>query len=302
MAKVTGPLFSVEGTGKLGEGICFTRSLGGARVILNPTHKDAYSALQSVQRSSFITGKSMWKALSAASKAYYNTLAADLAMTGYNFYLKKVLLGQIGGPGWVYDSWNGQVAYSEDDILAFWWNPEFTAELPNEDASFGRLNANLKRFGSGMRWRNVTIPKGATILTAHVHLRCSLNHAVTGVLARIIGDLEANAAVFSDFTDYRARRGTSCGGANNTKRTVAEVDYTPEDTWVKDVEYTTPDISAVIKEIVDQAGWASGNALALFIDDHDERTLSDGLKKAANSFNGSAEFAPKLHITYKYFA
>ena len=70
MAKVTGPLFSVEAHGAVGEGICFTRSLGGARVILNPTHRDVYSAGQSVQRSSFITGKSMWKALSAVSKAY----------------------------------------------------------------------------------------------------------------------------------------------------------------------------------------------------------------------------------------
>jgi len=223
-------------------------------------------------------------------------------MTGYNFYLKKVLLGQIGGIVWITDSFSRQVAASADDIGVYKGTSAWGIQLTRTGEPMGRNSATLKRWGAGMRWLNVTIPKGATILTAHVHLIAFDTTTLVGINARIVGDLEANAAAFSTLADYQARRGTSCDGADNTKRTVEQVDYAPETNWTQNVEYTTPDITLVIQEIVNQASWVSGNALALFIDDHDDRTLSDNLERDSFSFNGSAAKAPTLHTTYKYIA
>lgn len=300
MAKVTGPAFSVDAHGALGDGICFTRCMKGNRVILLPTHKDANSALQSVQRTSFSTGKSMWKALSAASKAYYNTLAEGLAMTGYNLYIKKVLLGQILGPGWINDSLAGQVGYSVDDVR-IWkktstgvWNLHMTAGI-----SIGWTDDMNEKIGGGVRFRNVGIPAKATILTAHVHLTGS-STATNVAKGRIIGNTDSDPAVFSDIADYQARRGTSCGGADNTRRTVKQVDWTLPFSVEKDVEYESPDIKEVIQELVDGAGYVSGRAMVLFIDDHDSQTEMWHYH-SFYAWDGGAAKAARLHVTYKYW-
>jgi len=301
MAKVTGPLFSVAAKGAIGEGICFTGSMGGARVILNPTHKDAYSALQSVQRSSFITGKSMWKALSVASKAYYNGLAADLKMTGYNFYIKKVLLGEIGAAVWVTDSFASQIYHTWDDAgvgyaTGAWWfdRLEATTEIGKTDAT------HLKR-GEGVRFRNVTIPHGATILTAHMHLTDLGIYNSPNCYARVVGNLEANPAVWSTLVDYQARRGTDADGGDNTKRTILDVPWHLPTSMTPDTEYELPDMTAVMQEIVDQAGFASGNAVAFFVDDHKNESSNDNYH-SFYAYSMSPAKSARLHVTYKYQA
>ena len=300
MAKVTGPAFSVDAHGALGDGICFTRCMKGNRVILLPTHKDANSALQSVQRTSFITGKSMWKALSAASKAYYNTLAEGLAMTGYNLYIKKVLLGQILGPGWINDSFIGQVGYSVDDTRVWLatstgvWTMHMTASI-----SIGWPNDISEKQGCGVRFRDVGIPAKATILTAHVHMTGS-STATNTVKGKIVGNIDSDPAVFSNIADYQARRGTSCGGADNTRRTVKAVNWDLPATINQNVEYETPDIKEVIQELVDGAGYVSGRAMVLFIDDHDSQTEMWHYH-SFYAWDGGAAKAARLHVTYKYW-
>jgi len=299
MAKVTGPIFSVEAHGALGDGICFTRSMGGARVILNPTHKDAYSALQSVQRSSFITGKSLWRALSAASKAYYNGLAEGLSMTGYNFYLKKVLLGQIGGVVWVNDSFSGIVAASADDAAAYWsiGSSAWALSLTSGD-TVGWPGDVSKQWGFGNRVLNVGIPAKATILTAHVHLTPGGDGTAT-VKGKIVGNIDSDPAVFSTIADYKARRGTSCGGADNSRRTVKEVDWDFPASEVLNAEIESPDISEIIQELVDGAGYVAGRAMVLFVDDHDLQTAINN-SYGHFSYNQSTTKCAKLHVTYKY--
>jgi len=56
------------------------------------------------------------------------------------------------------------------------------------------------------------------------------------------------------------------------------------------LDQQTPDISAIIQEIVNLPGWASGNSLAVIISGTGERT--------AESFNGVASAAPKLHVEF----
>jgi hypothetical protein len=53
----------------------------------------------------------------------------------------------------------------------------------------------------------------------------------------------------------------------------------------------TPDLSAVIQELVNRPGWSSGNALAIIITGTGKRT--------AEAFNGDADGAPLLHVRYR---
>ena len=50
------------------------------------------------------------------------------------------------------------------------------------------------------------------------------------------------------------------------------------------------DIASVVQEIVDGAGWSSGNSLAVII-------TGTG-RRAAESYNGNRTGAPLLHVEY----
>ena len=58
--------------------------------------------------------------------------------------------------------------------------------------------------------------------------------------------------------------------------------------------FQSPDLAAVLNEIISQEGWASGNALALAIRD-DKDNPSTGLR-CVESVDGEASAAPRLHI------
>ncbi len=103
----------------------------------------------------------------------------------------------------------------------------------------------------GVRFTNVVVPKGAIITAAVITVKCNL--------------ADANAITFTmegEDTDDAATFTTRANFVGRTKTTAA-VDYVSP-AWVLDTEYTLPDISTIIQEIVQRAGWASGNDIVIF--------------------------------------
>src|SRR5262245_30745951 len=110
----------------------------------------------------------------------------------------------------------------------------------------------------GMRFLNVGIPAGSTITSAWVQFMVDeADDEDTSV--RIYGELTANSKQFSH------------SASNITPRTTpsSSVVWADIPLWttegVSGPDQRTPDISAVIQEIVNQGGWASGNALSVII-------------------------------------
>jgi hypothetical protein len=222
-------------------------------------------------------------------------------MTGYNLYIKRVLLGQLTIPEWHEESIERLISANSDDCEASFtygdmliWDPVW----PRVDA--GWKDATLYRNGSGMRWLNITAPQGATILAAHIHFRCQYVDTIDVCRTQICGDFEDNAANFILASDYMARRGTDVGGADNTKRTVHEVTWDNIPHWGIGDVLESPDLSEIVQEIVDRPGWQSGNALALFWDDHKGRSDNLAFREAVGR-NGSAVWCPILHVTFRWF-
>jgi type IV pilus assembly protein PilY1 len=196
---------------------------------------------------------------------------------------------------------NLQVAASVDDCIYYEnaGTPLFDASNTTQNA--GRFdNTSYRYYGGGVRFQNVTIPKGAVIKTAVLKVTAMNGQSGTVVNTRITGDAEDNAAAWSDITNYKNRRGTLIGGANNNYITSHQVDWNGVPAFVLDTEYTSPDISTVIQEIVNRAGWASGHALALWWDDYDRRsTLAGGdNRRSAYSYDFIPSKSAKLQITY----
>ncbi len=194
---------------------------------------------------------------------------------------------------------NMQVAASLDDTVVYFDGSAWQITNTNTGHWAGYYSSSILKVGAGARFQNVTIPPGATITSAYLTLTSEANESGTTVKIYIIGDLEPDAAAFSTIADYQARRGTSVGGANNNKRTVACVAWDSIGSWTLDSEYNSPDISAVIQEIINQGGWASGNALVLFWDDHDARgTQSSDIRRVAYAYDYSATKCAKLMVTF----
>jgi len=134
----------------------------------------------------------------------------------------------------------------------------------------------------GIRFRSLSIPQGATILNAYVQFQtASINTDVTSLT--IQGQANDNASSFN-----RSKRSIS-----SRVKTVASVGWSPV-AWNMINEagqnQRTPDISAVIQEIVKRPAWLSGNSLVLIITGSGQRT--------AWSYNGLSSGAPVLHVEF----
>lgn len=134
----------------------------------------------------------------------------------------------------------------------------------------------------GVRFGSIAVPRGATIERAYVQFAVDEVDRDSASLT-ISGELSSDAAPFAPLQlDISSRPVTS-----------ASVAWSPPE-WLAvraaGEGQRTPDLSAVVQEIVDQPDWSSGNAMAVIISGSGTRT--------AESADGQPGSGPKLHIEY----
>lgn len=135
----------------------------------------------------------------------------------------------------------------------------------------------------GLRFRNLTLPKGAIITNAY--LQFQTDEVTSGPINLLVqGEASDNAPVFVAAVNNLAPR----------PRTAATVGWAPV-AWSKvgtaGVEQRTPNLASILQEIINRPGWQPGNSLVLLITGTGKRT--------AESYEGKAAAAPLLYIEYK---
>jgi chitodextrinase len=135
----------------------------------------------------------------------------------------------------------------------------------------------------GLRFAGAAIPRGATIVSATVQF--TTDEASSGPIALSIrGEAADDAAPFA----------TTAGDVSGRPATSAATSWSPPD-WTSigsaGAAERTPDLSAVVQEIVDRPGWAPGNALVLVLTGSGTRT--------AESWEGAAAGAPELRVEFR---
>jgi hypothetical protein len=153
-------------------------------------------------------------------------------------------------------------------------------EMPYEDdpSSAGDKQVIGLRFA-------VPIPKGAQITKAYVEFSCDETKNGTNPVNLIIqGQLAANAPAFT----------TASADVTSRTPTKAQVKWAVENWTTTGQKSQTPDIKMIIQEIIDQPGWASGNALVLVFSD-DALNPSRGIR-CADAIEDGATLGPLLHI------
>ena len=95
MAKVKGPLFSIQAYGELAQTLVFQRRRGAATVYGYTEPKVPNTAGQVSQQTSFASAISSWRVLPAASKVWWLEAARGTKHSGYNLYVQNYLLGTL---------------------------------------------------------------------------------------------------------------------------------------------------------------------------------------------------------------
>jgi hypothetical protein len=138
----------------------------------------------------------------------------------------------------------------------------------------------------GLRFNDITIPSSATISNAYIQFTADGNNS--GNITIIIKG--EDVAISSSFSDTN-------NNISNRTTTTSSVVWDNIPSWVDDasgVGQRTPDVSAVISEIMSSNGWQSGNPITFVL----TGTGSESELRKAESFDGSSTLAPKLFIEY----
>jgi len=144
----------------------------------------------------------------------------------------------------------------------------------------------------GVRFTGVDIPKGVTIKKAWVQFAADdvddpYHNAAVSLI--ITGELSPDPVEFS----------SSIGDISSRPTTTASVLWDiPVWGAVRATGPTeqTPSLSRVIQEVIDQDGWAAGNAMVIIFEDNPANP-SEGTREA-EAFDGDASLAALLHIEY----
>ncbi len=144
----------------------------------------------------------------------------------------------------------------------------------------------------GVRFTGVDVPKGVAIKKAWVQFTADDvdNEYHSPPVSLIVeGELNPNPVEFSAATgDISSRPATAASAVWDIPVWGALRAAGPSE--------RTSDISAIIQEIIDQDGWAAGNAMVILLRDNPDNP-SQGTRES-EAFDGDSSMAPLLHIEY----
>ena len=137
---------------------------------------------------------------------------------------------------------------------------------------------------AAVRFSEVNVPRHATVTSAYLEFTAATSSSDTTAL-NISADASGNSAALStaDF-DITSRASTSASVTWDASSTPAMTG------WTAGTSYQTPDLAAVVQQIVNRSDWCGGNAMTL-------KLAGTGHRSAA-SYDAGSGTAPHLVIKY----
>ena len=183
----------------------------------------------------------------------------------------------VGETGCVKATETSQTALSGDDAEQF----GSSVDIIDNDLDIGFDSEQASDQTIGLRFQEIDIPNAATILSAEIAFTSKGTSTGTASFT-IKGVDEDSVTQFSNTADDITDR----------TKTSASVAWAPEDWNTASANFTTDDITSIIQEIVDRAGWVSGNSMGFII----ETTTGTRIAETAD---GDSSKSPQLNIVYQ---
>ncbi|MBN2582334.1 MAG: hypothetical protein JXL80_04645, partial [Planctomycetes bacterium] len=130
-----------------------------------------------------------------------------------------------------------------------------------------------------MRW-SIDIPSGSTIVSAYLKVKSEGG----------AGDANASTVRLQLVDSDSCPSFTT--NPHATSVSTSYVDWSVSGTWTQDTWYTSPDISDLVQEFIDRAGYSTGNYLGL------RGIQQSGSWKRAYQYDNASADAPILEVTY----
>ena len=176
-----------------------------------------------------------------------------------------------------------------DDDDAYWDATPPEANLVQVDSTIliGNMADTDRPVDAFVRFVNVTIPRNAKITSAFLR--------VTGRATG--GDPTVNATISANPADNPSAPATVAAAAaiGNTSATVA---WNAIAATTAGVSFDSPDIKSIIQEIINRAGWESGNALMIMVRDNGSTSGAPEAVRWVNSFQEFNGAMPALVVEY----
>lgn len=159
---------------------------------------------------------------------------------------------------------------------------------PQINSSDLDMGDNTPLLRVAMRFTGLNIPQGATITNAYIQFSGERTLTGPSPTIEIVGEDADNPVTFA--------RATS--NALNRPKTTARITWNSIPSWTldqRDADLQTPDLSTIIQEIVDRAGYTSASAIALFAESLVGVSTDS---RNGKSWDNSPSEAPELFVTY----
>lgn len=182
----------------------------------------------------------------------------------------------------VYDNYDTIIGSGDDDGS---WNSVGTFSTNAQALLIGDPNPSDYDRSVYFRYQNVLITQGSTVHEAHLSPRVWFTNGSSPDPVRIYGIKTANPTVPVNNTDIVTRA-----------RTTAHVDWSPS--FVDGTRINTPDISAIVQELVDDPAYEDGNAMMFTLEDGE---VGAGLSGSISfySYENDALSACEFHVQYE---
>lgn len=158
-------------------------------------------------------------------------------------------------------------------------NPIGFMYLDSSDLELVDDNGDRELQYIGIRFTNLTIPPGAVIQNAYISFRAKASDSATTNLT-FYGQAADNAGAFT----------TTAYDISSRTRTTSSAVWNSVPSWSAGSNYQTPELAALVQEITNRVGWASGNAIVFIVDGSGERT--------AYAWDDTTNPEPGLTVTY----
>lgn len=135
---------------------------------------------------------------------------------------------------------------------------------------------------AGMRFNQISIPKGAQIQNAYIDVY-NLTNTSSSIAIQYYAENRATSSTFSNTNNPSTRPGT-----------VAKATLTTSTNWPSRTWQRLGSLTSSVQEVINRSDWISGNSMSIIIRGNTSSTSS----RSASSYNGSTTNAPKLTIQY----
>jgi type IV pilus assembly protein PilY1 len=137
---------------------------------------------------------------------------------------------------------------------------------------------------TAIRFRDLNLPQGATILNAYLEFTAYQNGTESGARMTIRGADQNSPDDFSSYPRYKLR---------DIAKTSASVDWSNMQSFYRNGVYQSPAVTSIVQEIVDRAGWQPGNEMMFIMSDFNRA------RRGGYTYQGRNSGAPSLVVEFE---